>query len=499
MSPCPPVLRVVEPGNLRHIADVPTTSAAELAAMVRRSVNAQRDWSARPLAERASLLQAWQGRLAHHGEELIATLVRENGKPAHEARLHEFLPLLDALDWLAQSGPELLEERVLPSRWQKHRRHSVWRRPHGPTAIITPFNFPLLISGTESAAALLAGNPVLLKPSEHTPLTVMRAVELAHEAGIPTDVFGVVVGGAEVARSLVSSGVRAVVFVGSLAHGRSVAIACAERMIPCSLELGGNCPLLVFPAADLERAAHAIVFGALANSGQSCMGVGRTIVHESIRSELVSRLHALIEPLKQGDPTLGPVDLGALTTEAQLIRAEEQVSSAIERGAHLLLGGERGPRTGRFFKPTILDLCPPDSEVLLRETFAPVVAVTRFRERAEALALARTGECGLATYAFGVPETDTRALAASVDTAHLVFDDVLSTYVCPELPLAPRGKSGLAVTHGAAGLSWHTTPSVLSTSRFALPTSLQFKAPTSALLGNLVRLSSRLTRPFGNR
>jgi acyl-CoA reductase-like NAD-dependent aldehyde dehydrogenase len=404
------------------------------------------------------------------------------------------LPLLDALTWLAEIAPDRLAPTALPARWQKHRRHTLHHRPHGLTAVITPFNFPLLIACAQSAAALLSGCPVLLKPSEHAPLSARRAVELAHRAGIPTEVFGIVLGDGELGRALLTHGVRAAVFVGSLAHGQSVARTCAERMIPCSLELGGNCPLLALPGADLARVARAVVFGSLANSGQSCVAVGKVVVAESMHDELVERLTALIEPLQQGDPTLGPVELGALTTKAQLRRADEHVADATRQGARLVLGGEISPRPGNFYRPTLLERCQLGSRILAEETFAPVIAITPFSDRQEALGLANVGEHGLAAYVFGAPEQDAAQLSYDLASAHVLFDDVLSTYVCPELPLAPQGTSGLGVIHGPEGLLWHTTPAISSTTRFALPARVQFAAPASPRVGSLARWSSSLTR-----
>jgi len=487
-------LAIVEPGSLRPITELAVTSEEQLLAQVSAARRASRDWSGRTCAERARLLEAFAARLSREGEQLVHLLVRENGKPEHEAWLHELAPLLERLRFLARETEGCLRATEEPTRLLKHRRHRIERQAYPVTAVLGPSNFPLLIPLGDAMTALMAGSTALIKPSEHCPLALTRAVELAHEVGIPKDVLSVVVGDGSQGQALLAADVDVVVFTGTRARGRAVARACAERPRPLSLELGGNCPCLVLEGAEVERAARAIVAGALANSGQCCVGIGRVLVHHSLERPLLRRLAELMESLRQGDPTTVSVDLGALCTEEALQRAERHLAEACSKGAEVPLGGRRLAQPGHFLSPTLLGRCPDDCDLFLEETFAPVIVTRPFHTLEEALRAAHLGEHGLIAYVFGADPKDTASIASRFDTAHVVFDDVFSTYISPELPLAPHWPSGAGVTHGRDGLLFFTRPRVVSTPAFSLPPQLQYAWGRARGLRTLLRFGTRFLR-----
>jgi acyl-CoA reductase-like NAD-dependent aldehyde dehydrogenase len=465
---------VTEPATGTLLGTVATADANAIASCVERARRVQKDWAELPGETRAKCLVAWRKLVVEHSADLACQLSRENGKPYHEALLHEVVALAEALDYIAETAPTLQRPNFGTPRWFKHRTHSVRRRPHGVAAILSPFNFPLLIPGADAAAAIAMGCSVILKPSPVCPLIGERIAQLAHRAGIPEEVFQVLHGGADVGQALVASGVDEVLFTGSMDNGRVVARQCGELLLPCTVELGGNCPLVVLDDADIDRTARAIACGAFTNSGQSCLAVGRVLVKRSLSEPLVDRLRQIVGKLRQGDPLSGAVDLGALSTRAQVERCCHHVEQATAYGAHAIAGRDAGLDCGNFFAPTLLAHCSLDCAAFQQETFGPVLPIVCFDDLAEVIALLNRSRSGLTAYVFGTDLERARSVAASLDYGQVVVDQVLLTYVCPEVPLAPLRDSGLGVVHGTEGLLAHTTPSVIGMPRLRLPTTLEF-------------------------
>jgi len=484
-----PVLRleVREPANGQLIEEVTVPTAAAVEAMIARARAAASRWAGIGAKERGELLLSWRRELVADADRLVSLVSRENGKPRHEALVHELLPLVDMLGWIAAHVSEVFANEAPPARWLKHREHEVRQRARGVTALIEPFNFPLLLPVSEAAAALAAGCTVLIKPSERVPLTALRAVELAHRAGIPTDVLQVVPGGPDMGRMLIEAGVDQVRFTGHGDNGRDVAVTCARHLIFCSLELGGNAPMIVLEDVDVDRAARAIVFGALSNSGQSCVAVGRVLVNRRLQQPLADRLATLVGRLRQGDPKEHSVDLGALTTEAQLERCQRHVDDALDRGARLRHGGHRRPGSGRYYAPTILTDTDRHALVATEETFGPIIALVPYDRTEEAIEWVHLGQHGLAAYVFGTDLGYARQVALKIEAAHVLVDDVLSSYACAELPFAPLGKSGTGVVHGVAGLRSHAVPTVLGMPKISLPARLQFRLASSPAAAQVAR------------
>ncbi|MGC4070082.1 MAG: aldehyde dehydrogenase family protein [Polyangiaceae bacterium] len=488
-------LSIVEKATGNVLAELPCTTREAL----ERAVSGARTsrWSTCSVETRLERLGALRRALAANAQELADLLSQENGKPRHEALLHEVVPLLDFLDWLTPATLDVSRAVNLPSRWLPHRAFSVTRRPHRACAVLSPFNFPLLISGNDALSALAMGSSVLLKPSEHCPLSTHRLVRLAHEAGIPEDALTLVIGGREVGEWLVKSEVDAVVFTGASSNGRAVAVECAERLRPCTLELGGNCPLLVLADADVPRTAKAICYGAMANSGQSCLAVGRVYVPRALESVLVDALRHELTALRQGDPMQGPVELGSLTTRAQLDRCDRHVDHARARGARIVLGGERRASIGNFYAPTLLQGCVIDDWVVQEETFGPVLPLVPYDDERAMIEQLNQDRAGLAAYVFGGDVERARAVAEGLDYAHVVVDHVLLTYVCPDVPLAGLRDSGQGVVHGTEGLLARTSPKVLATPRARLPAPVEFGLLDPERAMSVAQTLLRTTNIFG--
>jgi acyl-CoA reductase-like NAD-dependent aldehyde dehydrogenase len=465
---------VREPASGRLIGSVDTPDSRTIAQAVERAHNAQAHWARLPCSSRARHLHQWRQQIIAQGSELAAQISRENGKPFHEALLHDVVALVDAIEYFAITADSLSHEAKSTPRWFKHRTHLTTRRPRGVTIVLSPFNFPALIPGSDAASALAMGCAVIVKPSPSCPLVGERLVQLAHEAGMPDDLLQVLHGDAAVGRALVQSGINEVVFTGNTANGRDIAKNCGEHLVSCTLELGGNCPLLVLDDADIERCARAIAYGAFTNSGQSCLAVSRVLTPRRLMQTLLDRLVPLVERLRQGDPATRDVDLGALCTRVQVDRCQRHVDEAVCNGAQKLMFGQLTSSVGNFHPTTLLVNCPTNCAAYREETFGPVLAIVPYDDLTQAIRSLNLDTHGLAAYVFGGDTEQSRKVADQLNYGHVVIDQVLMTYVCPELPLAGLRSSGLGVVHGAEGMLSHTTPKVVGLPRMRLPSAIEF-------------------------
>lgn len=488
-------LTIFSPASGELLETVATPDPAQISRAIRNCRSAQASWATQPATRRCEQLLKWRDALLHAGEHLALQLSRENGKPLHESWLHEVLPLCDMLAWLAGAAPAALSESEISLRLMKHQQSRVLAKPKGVCAVITPYNFPLLIPGSDAAAALAAGCGVIIKPSEKGTLTALLAVQLAHEAGLDPDLIQVLPGGAAVALQIIHAGVDEVVFTGSTAHGRSVAIACAEQLTPCTLELGGGASAVVFDSADVDRAADRIVFGALANLGQSCISIERVFVQARLQTKLVDALVDRVKRLRQGDPCHEDVDLGAMTSERQLEVVREHLANAVQQGAKAALMGTRLGRAGHFMGPSILANCNLQMDAFRRETFGPVIAIGPFDTPANALQIVQSIGPMLAAYMFGSRLQELAEWARQINAGHCLINDVLWSYVCPELPFGGSGTCGWGQVHGVEGLLSHTRRAHIGQRRFWLPQAMELGFPYRSVSLSLARRAmSVLTR-----
>ncbi|WP_119730986.1 benzaldehyde dehydrogenase [Thermomonospora amylolytica] len=383
-------LEVTEPATGAVLGSVGAAGAEDVAKAAAVAAQAQRDWAARPHAERAAVLRRAGALFEEHAEEIAGWIVREAGSIPPKASFE--LQVAAGECYEAAALPSLPHGQVLPSgepRWSLARR-----RPAGVVGVISPFNFPLILSIRSVAPALALGNAVLLKPDPRT--AVCGGVALARifeEAGLPEGVLHVLPGGPEAGRAVVSAPeVRVVSFTGSTAVGRRIGEECGRLLKRAHLELGGNNALIVLPGADVARAASAGAWGAFLHQGQICMTSGRHLVHESLHDEYVAALADKAEHLPVGDPATGRVALGPIIDERQLSRVHSLVTGSVEAGARLAAGGTY---EGLFYRPTVLAEVTPQMPAYAEEVFGPVAPVVPFATVEEAIALARDTEYGL--------------------------------------------------------------------------------------------------------
>jgi succinate-semialdehyde dehydrogenase/glutarate-semialdehyde dehydrogenase len=323
----------------------------------------------------------------------------------------------------------------------------------GVVGIISPWNFPWATPLDEVAMALIAGNAVVLKPSELTPLTALKIGEVFNQARLPEGLVEIVTGDGSTGAALVEAGVDKVMFTGSVATGKKVAEAAARHLTPVVLELGGKDAMVVLGDANLENAARAAVWGGFANAGQACASIERCYVHESIAREFTERVVDETRKLKVGPPEGEAVDVGSMTNERQLRIVEEHIQDAVEQGARIETGGRRVENTeGWFHEPTVVTNVDHSMDLMRDETFGPVLPIMTFKTDDEAVRLANDSIYGLTASVFTSDIGRGRRIAERIDAGTVMINEVVYTHAIAQTPWGGVKQSGYGRTHGKPGL-----------------------------------------------
>jgi succinate-semialdehyde dehydrogenase/glutarate-semialdehyde dehydrogenase len=443
----------VNPANGTPLGEVPEQSASEVRAVVASVRAAQREWAKLPIEARCERVLRYAEVLMERAEEVIDLLVKEGGKTRLEALGMEVVVVADLVRYFAKHAPEMLAPEPIKLHLLKHRASYLHFVPRGVIGIIAPWNFPFSIPLGETMMSLIAGNGVVLKPSEVTPLIALAAREIYLAADLPPDLFQVVTGRGATGAALIDGGIDYCVFTGSVATGKKIAAACGERLIPCTLELGGKAPAIICADADLDRAAQAVAWGGFANSGQVCASVERVYAVNAIHDAFVDKVAARAKGLRQGDASIDAnIDVGAMAWDQQVANVETLVRSAIANGAKLEAGGQRSPGPGLFFQPTVLSGCRQDMDVMRKEIFGPVLPIMRVRDEDEAIRHANDSHLGLLAYVFTRDRDRGKRIAERIEAGTVMINDVLNTYACPETPWGGVKQSGIGRTHSIHGL-----------------------------------------------
>jgi succinate-semialdehyde dehydrogenase/glutarate-semialdehyde dehydrogenase len=365
-------------------------------------------------------------------------------------------------------------------------------RPMGVIGIITPWNFPFILSLNPAVQAMMAGNTVVTKPSEITPFVGIALGQLMEAAGLPEGVYQVVTGDGSTGAALVEAGCDKISFTGSVRTGRLVAEACGKRLIPCTLELGGKDPMIVCEDADLERAANGAVFGAFANAGQVCTSTERVYVHEKIADKFVSRVVEITRGLRQGLNSEGEIDVGAICSETQMDIIERHVKDAVEKGAKVLTGGKRNPKyKGNFYEPTVLTNVNHGMEIMREETFGPVLPIQVVRDEEEAIRLANDTVYGLNSNVWTRDKRKGKKLANRIESGCSTVNDCLVNYAVAENPFGGVKESGIGRVNGEMGLKSYCHVQGVLIDRFGTKSELLWY-PYSASKLRLVRRALHL-------
>jgi acyl-CoA reductase-like NAD-dependent aldehyde dehydrogenase len=444
-------LRLRNPATLDPIGEIEVQNAEDVAAAVERARKAQPGWAGLRFEDRARYLTRAVRVLLERSDDYLDVIIRETGKPRTEALAVEILAACDALSFYAKRAKRILADRTVPVHLLKTKKLRLSYRPLGVVAIITPWNFPFILSLNPTAQALMAGNAVVLKPSEVTPFSGRLVEELFVAVGLPEGVFQVVSGDGETGAALVEAGVDKVSFTGSVRTGRKIGEICGRRLIPCTLELGGKDPMIVCEDADLERAANGAVFGAFSNAGQICVSTERVYVVEAVADAFERKVLEKTAALRQGAE--GEFDVGPMIFADQLATVQRHVEDAVGKGAKVLAGGRRNPAwAGLFWEPTVLSNVTHDMAIMREETFGPVLPIMRVRDEDEALRLANDSPYGLNANVWTRDKRKGERIAKSLHSGAAVVNDCMLTYGVTESPFGGVKESGVGQVNGEIGL-----------------------------------------------
>jgi len=449
------VRKAVCPATGRAFAQASLLDAEQAGAALAAARGAFAGWSALGFRARGDHLLNLREAVLEEADELAHLIAEEQGKPEAEAHAVEIFPALETLKHLALHAEDVLADEPVESEvlLLAHKDCRLVYAPLGVVLVITPWNYPLGIALTGVAAALAAGNTVVLKPAPSTTLVGLRLGALARKAGLPPGVLNVVAVDDAVAAGLVENPlVNKIVFTGSVATGRKVMAAAARNLTPVVLELGGKDPAVVCRDADLDRAAAGIVWGAFLNAGQTCASVERVYVERPVADAFVARVTSETRKLRTGDPLTPGVDMGPMSLERQRRIVEDHVADAKARGARVLTGGETPAGEGFFYPPTVLTDVDHDMRIMREETFGPVLPIMVVDSVEEAIRLANDSEYGLTASGWTRDPALARRLQRELWAGVVTINDCVSSYGEPTGPWGGVKASGIGRTHGRAGL-----------------------------------------------
>ena len=447
------MLRIINPANGETIAELSADSSQSIGNAGRRARAAQPSWTAAGLPHRLECLRRFRDGIVRETERLAAILTSEVGKPIRQSR-NELAGLLGRLDFFLQAAEPTLAARTVFDDGGMCER--ITHEPLGVVANISAWNYPYFVGANVFVPALLAGNSVLYKPSEYATLTGIEIGNLLHGAGVPQDVFQVIVGSGEAGAALLEQPVDGVFFTGSYATGAKIAQAVGPRMIRLQLELGGKDPTYVCEDVDVAAAAASLADGAMYNTGQSCCSVERIYVHEAIHDAFVEAFVDDVKRLRIGEPTDESSDIGPLTREAQLDVLAAQVADAQARGARLLTGGRRLDPPGHWFEPTVFSHVDHTMALMREESFGPIIGIQKVGGDDEAVRLMNDTDYGLTAGVYTRDAERAERILARVDAGTVYWN--CCDRVSPRLPWSGVKHSGIGLTLSTYGIETFTRP-----------------------------------------
>jgi acyl-CoA reductase-like NAD-dependent aldehyde dehydrogenase len=454
-------MKIINPASLAVVAEVTEDTPASVASAYELARDAQPAWARTPLATRIAAITRFRDLVAEHKDDLALTLTREMGKPITQAH-NELAALPGRIDFFLEHTEGVLDEETVHTQ-PNALDEVITHEPLGVIANVSAWNYPWFVGSNVFVPALLTGNAVVYKPSEHATLTGQRIGELLHLAGVPKDVFVTVVGGGAIGAAVVEQPVDGVFFTGSYATGRRIAERVALRMIRLQLELGGKDPTYVTDDVDVRAAAESLADGAMYNGGQSCCSVERIYVHEAVADAFVAAFVDVVKGFKMGDPEDRSTYIGPLARREQLDVLDAQVADARALGGRVLTGGKRAAGPGAYFEPTVIAGATNAMRVMRDESFGPIIGIASVEDDAEAIERMNDTEYGLTA---GVYSRDNGRAAKVLShvNAGTVYINACDR-VSPRLPWTGRKHSGMGSTLSTYGIraflqpkAWHKKP-----------------------------------------
>jgi acyl-CoA reductase-like NAD-dependent aldehyde dehydrogenase len=457
-SQAQPAARQLEsfsPATGERLGSVAAIAPQDVQRVVDEVAQVQPFWAALPMSDRARYMRRAAQVILDELDDIRDLIAREQGKPRNEAYVMELVPTIDALNWIADAGPEVLADEKLPTpqAFLKTKRHGLTYEPLGVVGVIAPWNYPWTIPFGEVAMALMAGNGVVLKPASLTCLIGERIRHVFERAGLPEGLVRTVHGGGAVGQAVVESSVAKVFFTGSVEVGRRVGEECARRLKGCVLELGGKDPMVVLSDAHLEHAVSGALWGGFANAGQTCSGIERVYVMRDVAERFIAGVVEGASRLGVGDPLRWDTQVGPMVSRDQFETVRELVDDAVANGAQLRCGGptEVDGLSGDFYAPAVLTGVTHDMRIMREEIFGPVLPVITVDSEDEAIALANDSQFGLGASVWTADRPKGERIARELQAGMVWVNDHMYSHGACQCSWGGVKDSGLGRAHSKFG------------------------------------------------
>jgi acyl-CoA reductase-like NAD-dependent aldehyde dehydrogenase len=447
-----------DPATKERLGEVRVDTASDVEAAVSRAKAAQSAWRQTSFETRRQVLRKLLAHTVEHKHEICQDIQRDSGKTRENALLGEIWTTCEKFRWMIKNGEKYLRPERVSSGLLVHKKARLEYHPLGVVAAITPWNYPYQNLVNPIIPALMAGNAIVLKPSEWVAWSSARFIDafrrVIEDAGHDPNLIQAVHGYGETGAALVRSNVDMILFIGSVENGRRVIEGSAERVTPVVMELGGKDAFIVCDDADLEQAVHAALAGCYVNCGQNCVASERILVHQNVYRDFEERAAELVATFRQGSSRDAVVDVGAIITPLQLDIIERAVDGAIAQGARLVAGGKRiHAAHGDFFEPTILADVTPGMDIAKQEVFGPVMLLMRTRDDAHAIEIANDVSYGLSSSVFSKNRKRARRIAEQLETGMSAINEFGGiTYMAQDLTFGGVKESGFGRMNGRDGL-----------------------------------------------
>jgi succinate-semialdehyde dehydrogenase/glutarate-semialdehyde dehydrogenase len=488
-------LRTVAPYTGAVLAELPQCAPADVSAAFERARIAQRAWAARPIRERTKIFLAMHDLVLERQDEIMDLIQAENGKSRRDAFL-EVGDIANTARYYARTARGLLRTRRRKGLFPVLTSTHELRQPKGVVSIISPWNYPLALSAGDTIPALIAGNAVVQKPDNQTALTALWALGIAREAGVPDDLWQMVLGRGSTIGSVLMDEADYVMFTGSTPSGRRIAEQAGARLIGCSLELGGKNAMLVLDDADLDRTVEGAVRACFSSSGQLCISIERMYVQDGIYDSFVPRFVEAVGAMRLGSGYDMGYDMGSLTSPDQLATVTAHVEDAAAKGATILAGGKARPDLGPlFFEPTVLTGVTDAATCFGTETFGPLVSIYRFTDVDDAISRANDTAYGLNASVWTKSGRRGHGLAARLHSGTVNINEGYgAAWGSIDSPMGGMGDSGLGRRHGSEGLLKYTEAQTVARQRLMniAPPGRMSQDGFAALMTRSLRLMRRI-------
>jgi len=461
-----PTRTVEEVFTGRPMATIPVGNAADAEAAVAKARVAQAGWARRPVSERLKIVERYRDLVVKNSDFLMDLLQAEAGK-ARWAAQEELIDLIANANYYARVSADLLKPHTVQALLPGIGKTTVAHQPKGVVGVISPWNYPMTLTASDSVPALIAGNAVVLKPDSQTPYCALACAELLYQAGLPRDLYAIVPGPGAVVGTTILKNCDYLMFTGSTATGRELAEQCGRRLIGFSAELGGKNPMIVTRGADLDKVAKAGTRACFSNAGQLCISIERIYVENGIAEEFTDKFGKAVRNMRLGSAYDFSADMGSLISEGQLKNMSDHVEDAKAKGATVIAGGKARPDIGPlFYEPTVLTGVTPEMECYANETFGPLVSIYPVADVEEAIARANDTEYGLNASVWAASTGEGERIAARLRSGTVnVNEGYAFAWGSLSAPMGGMGVSGVGRRHGPEGLLKYTEAQTIATAR----------------------------------